>query len=330
MNKRDPSLEELINLDDWKKIQDNFPLVTGIGVHIVNTEGDTVLYSIDTKLCSEVIKDSVVKQKFCGEKCLPTFLGGKGIVDRNMSFYCTPGLHNFIAPLRFEKKKVLGYIIMGPMILVMCKTKECYRPVAEELNVGLDELWSALLELRVISVQAAEGMIELVQDVVEFILDLTYKNIVKEKMTGPRYDIHEIGKLVNLLFNVACEITGADIGSAMTLNPIDNELSIQVSKGIPEEFTRNKRIRVGQGIAGIAAKDGVSFLIDKDTRDNRLTGYLRRPNIGSSMVFPLKIEDTTIGVINLGTFTTSVKRFDQDTMGVMSKLVELATVAFHK
>jgi len=323
------SLKDLIDIKEWQRIQDNFSAITEVSLRTVDSKGNLFTSpSREPRLCRELLQDSALKNKVCGP-CLPTFLGGQAVVDKNLSFICEAGMCNFLAPLRAENL-VFGYLIIGPVILVMRKTKEEYRPAAEELNVDLDDLWSAILEIKVISFQGMQSLVELIRDIGEYTIKLTYHNIVREKEVTMAPDSSKLSRLLNVLLDVAFQITGADIGSIMFFDRLKGELTIRASRGLPEEVINNTRVRLGDGIAGIAAKERVSFLIDDSSRDNRIKPYLKRPYISSSMVVPIDTEDGIMGVINLGALKTSSVRFNNTNLQLMNKLIDLTTVALHK
>ncbi|MEW6169971.1 MAG: PocR ligand-binding domain-containing protein [Candidatus Omnitrophota bacterium] len=323
-----PALKDLINVEAWQDIQDNFSLVTGIDIRLIDSKGNPLIRRSNhsSALCSDYSPIAqTVKEKVCVD-CLPTFLGGNGVVDRNLSFSCIPGLDNFIVPLSIENE-VLGYILMGPVILVMRKTKEQYSQIAESLNVDLEELWSAILELKVISFHGAQSMLELVKDVGEYIVNLAYRDYMKEEGVSFKLSTVKLHKILELLLDVAFEITGADIGSVMLVDKKSDELSIKASRGISDDIVARTRVKLGSRISGLAAREGEAFLIDKALKDNRISRYLERPSLNSSMVVPLKLKDTVVGVMNLAILSTSPNKFSQDGLELMRKLADLATVA---
>ncbi|MCX5702847.1 MAG: PocR ligand-binding domain-containing protein [Candidatus Omnitrophica bacterium] len=323
------SLKDLLDVKSWQKIQDNFSNVTEVGLRTLDSKGNAITSpSRESRLCTELIKDPSVKNKVCGS-CLPTFLGGKAIVDKNLSFSCHSRLYNFIAPIKVEEK-VMGYAILGPVILFMRGSKEVYLKAAEELDIELDEFWSAILEIKVMSFQLAQSMLELIKDVVEYNLKLVYQNIVKRKSVMMGLDSLKLSRLLNALLDVAFQVTNADIGSIMFAEKDSDEFTIRASKGIPEEIVSNTRVRLGDGIAGTAAKERTAFLIDNTQKDNRIRRYLRRPYISSSMIMPIEVEDAVLGVMNLGALQTSAVRFNRDNLQLVNKLIGLATVALHE
>ncbi len=330
-DKKDPvrenlSLSGLVDIKEWQGIQDKFAAIANVGLRTIDMEGNFITSpSGMPNLCNTVIKETFLKDEIC-DMCLPTFLGGKAIVDRNLSFICYPGLHNFLAPLKLGDK-VFGYVIVGPLILVMRQSKEQYRQAANELGIELNELWNAILELKVISFHGAQSLVEFIKDMGEYILKLSYQNLTMEKGIAVQ-EIANLGRLLEALLDVAFQVTGADLGSIMLIDNNKGELTIQASKGIPDEIAAKTRVRLGDGISGIAAKEGEQFLIDNNTQDNRIKKYLGRPYINSSMVVPIKVRNRVLGVMNLGALKTSDVKFNSGNLQLVNRLVDLATVAF--
>jgi ligand-binding sensor protein len=326
---RNLSLKDLIDLSEWQKIQDNFSAVTGVGLRLVDSEGHPLTSpSKEPYLCSQILKKYPAREKICGS-CSPTFLGGKGIVDRNLSFLCHAGLHNFVTPLRLDGSKVLGYLIVGPVILVMRKTKEEYNVTAQELGIDADEFWSAILEIKVVSFHGAQSLMELIKDLGEYTVKLAYQNKIKEREIFMATGSHKLVRFLDALLAVACEISQAEIGSVMFFDKDSDELTIHASRGLSDEIVRNTKVRLGEGIAGLAAKEGKYFLIDNTIQDMRIRPLLKRPYISSSMVIPLRMENKIIGVMNIGARSTSSVRFTKKNINLMKRLVDLAALAIN-
>jgi ligand-binding sensor protein/putative methionine-R-sulfoxide reductase with GAF domain len=328
------TLNNLIDINEWQKIHDNFIAITGTCIRLVDLEGkDITACDKEPRLCSEIFKSHHMKEELCGY-CLPTFLGGKGVVDKNMKMTCAAGLCNFLAPIRIDEGSVLGYIVLGPLILVMRKPKEEYRSLAEELGIDLEVFWDALVEIKVVSIGGAQSIIELAKDITEYTIKLAYQNLTMQKKGKEKSMVLEspkISKILEALLDVAFQATGADIGSIMFFDKKKkDEMTIRASRGLPEEVVSKARVRLGDGIAGIAAKENTSFLIDDNLSDNRIKSYLNRPYISSSMVIPIEVQDRVIGVMNLGTLKSSTARFDANNLQLMDKLLDLATVALHE
>jgi ligand-binding sensor protein len=320
-------LQDLISVQEWQEIQDNFANVTGVALQTLDSDGKPVTRPSGLpRLCTELLKNSPQKDDLC-EKCLPTFLGGNAIVDKNLGFMCLGkglGTYNFLVPLKLSETDVVGYIVVGPLLLVMRKSKEEYRQIAEELNLDLETLWNAILEIKVISYHGMRSLFEFIMEMGEYALRLAHKHILIENKEG----ISKFIRIFDSLLDVAFEISKADIGSIMFLDKARESLTISASKGIPEEIVSKANVKLGEGISGIAAEEGRPLIIDDNFKDNKIKKYLSRSDIiSSSMVLPLKIKNQVLGVMNLGVFRTSPVRFTEDNLNSMNKLVELAASA---
>lgn len=324
------SLTDLIDIQRWQKIQDNFAAVMGVTIRTVDKEGNLLTSSSrETRLCSQILRNSPQKDKICG-LCLPTFLGGKERVNKNLGFACETRLNSFLAPMKVDGE-TLGYLVVGPVVLVARKSKEEYQRVAEKLNVRLEDLWDAILEIKVISFHGVSSLLEMLQDIAEYTLNLAYQNMFSKKEVIMVLDSPKLKRLLEALLDVVFEVSGADIGSIMFLDKERKELTIKVSRGIPEEIVSKTRVRLGEGISGIAAENGEPFLIDnriENKQANRMIRqYLVRPYLGSSMVLPLKIENEVLGVMNVGALDSSKVRFNNDNLNLVNRIIDLAAIA---
>ena len=325
---QDISLKDLLDIQKWQEIQDDFSDITGICLRIVSPEGNLIASSCEkATLCTEVLRNSPTKNRLCGT-CLPTFLSGKAVVDKNLSFYCDAGMYNFISPLIAHHDKILGYLIMGPVILVMRQPKEAYETIAHEFSVELEDLWNALLEIKAISFHYAQSLMKVIQNVAEYMLQSSSRG--KEETHAPltANTKEALTKRFEAFLDVAFELSKADIGSVMSLPNAAKELTIEAAKGIPDAIVRNTRVTLGNGIAGLAAEEGRSLLLDNTAADNRLLHYFKRPHLNSSMVIPFKTEEgRVLGVLNVGALNTSQVHFNKNTLQMMDTFARLAAVS---
>jgi GAF domain-containing protein len=253
-------------------------------------------------------------------------LGGKGVVDRNLGYTCHMGFHSFITPLKLEEAKIVGYVVLGPVVLIARKPKEEYRQDAETLGMDLEELWNAVLEVRVLSFQRAQAIIELIRSFGEYLIRLAAKRISAEQELAESSP--QINELLKVFLDVALQVSGADIGSIMLLKKDSNELTIRVAKGLSDEVVKNAKVKLGEGISGTAAQENTPMVLDDNIKDNRIRRHLNRPYIRSSMILPIQVANQPLGVMNLGALETSPIRFNDTSLQNMNRLVNLATFAF--
>ncbi len=324
----EPLFSELIDLAEWQKIQNAFAEITRICLRTVDVNGNLIV----PKTTSSTFCDKIIKGTPYGldtyAKCWPTFLGGKAIVDKNLSFICPPGFHNFIAPLKLDHAKPIAYIILGPAILVMRKQKQDYQKLAQDLDVDLDTLYEAIKEVRVISFTRMQTLVELIREIGEFIVKMAYdKQQMGEDVlqTVPQ----RFESVLQVLLDVLLQASGADMGSIMLKESGSDQFSIRAAKNLPDEVVRTARAVKGQGIAGMAIQEKKPILIDESRPDNRIAQYLKRPYLKSSMVMPILADDKVYGVMNVGALEVSTVRFSQENLDRMNNIVNLATDALY-
>ena len=222
--------------------------------------------------------------------------------------------------------RVIGYIVLGPVILVMRKSKDEYLQIAQELGIeDTEAFYDALLQIKTLSFHGAQSLLELIKDIAEYTIKIAYQNLFKEKKAIAA--IPGLMALLNAMLDVAFEISQADVGSIMLLDEESDELAIHSARGIAPDIINNTRVKLGERISGIAAKKQEAFLIDEHLNDNRITPYMERPYLSSAMVIPLKIEHQAVGVMNLGTLDSSPARFNWQDLQLIQKLINFTTLA---
>ena len=136
--------------------------------------------------------------------------------------------------------------------------------------------------------------------------------------------LHEIIALVSRL-------TRADACFMYVHDPARKELVLSSSKTPHPNIMGKIRLKLGEGIAGLAAKENTTLIIHgqnvtgivKDT--NRIKSLLKRPNIKNSFIMPLLVKDKVFGVLNLHTKKNESKIDDNlDNLQYLSKLLSSA------
>jgi PAS domain S-box-containing protein len=117
---------------------------------------------------------------------------------------------------------------------------------------------------------------------------------------GQAIDSVEIGRLLDIITEKAARVMGAHACSLMKLDPETNALGIAASYGLSEDVVFVAHRAMGEGIAGRVAATGEPMLIGDGQEDPRLTGLALRPEIGSSIIVPMKDETgSTLGVLSI-------------------------------
>ena len=98
------------------------------------------------------------------------------------------------------------------------------------------------------------------------------------------------------------ELVGADRGSVMLLDDLDERLKIVSAQGLSQAIVAQTRQKLGQGVAGWVAQQRKPLLLDGDAKDDdrfELTLEIDDDDLRSSISVPLHIRDELLGVLNM-------------------------------
>jgi phosphoserine phosphatase RsbU/P len=96
---------------------------------------------------------------------------------------------------------------------------------------------------------------------------------------------------------VVRKVIDYEIFAILLLNEKTQELRIRFQVGYPKEIAERARIKVGEGVTGLAVQQRQSILIDDVTQDPRYIAAV--PNVCSELAVPLTTKNRVIGVIDL-------------------------------
>src|SRR4030088_102121 len=122
------------------------------------------------------------------------------------------------------------------------------------------------------------------------------------------------------------ELFGAD-GVSIMLADDSGQLSVHGSSalGLTEAAKKDKK-KVGEGISGHVAQTGTPLLLSGQVTDSRFTG--NDPTIGESIIAPLRLDDRTIGVINIKHTAAVRDRFTQASVESLQQVANDIAASF--
>lgn len=131
-------------------------------------------------------------------------------------------------------------------------------------------------------------------------------------------------ELLNKIVRQTVQITGAEKGNILLLDPITQELVIKTSypANVPYKSKR-ERLKLGEGITGWVAKNRQSALVDNVQNDPRYRPYYE--NINSQLCVPLFDKDRVLGVLNVE--SSQIEAFDQGDLQRMKALANQTVIA---
>ncbi len=116
-----------------------------------------------------------------------------------------------------------------------------------------------------------------------------------------------------------CSLLNAKTASVMLIEPDHNTLRIRIAKGLSKEVIRNTRVKLGERVSGIVAKEGVPKLITSD--NSEFDEYNT-----SSLCVPLKVDDKIIGVLNVRGYADS-EPFTREDLNLAVRLASMSAAA---
>jgi signal transduction protein with GAF and PtsI domain len=129
------------------------------------------------------------------------------------------------------------------------------------------------------------------------------------------------------MVSVTAEIMNSKISSLMLLDPSNNELVVKATQSISEEYNKKPNMKLGEGIAGIVARDNKPTTV-LDVRENSL--YLNRDiakkeKLVSLASVPLAVKGRVIGVLNC--YTSKKHKFSKHELDLLAVLANQAAMA---
>ena len=336
MFQKDLRLTDLVNLEEWQKIQDSFSEVLEVTLRTIALDGGLLTkISRPNRLSAEILPKLPNANKFCGDCTLKEGRTRSNInIKKDVKFKCPLGLNVFIVPIGAIGNQTVAYIIVGPLILKARKSISEYAKDAEKLEVKLEELMDVLIEINVFSYNKVYSIINLIKDIFSYMSQTGYHKkrlgeIAPEVVKmDPLFSRYYEEKILSALLHSCALALNADSGSVMTVDSKTNILHIKVATKLDNGIINRANVKVGEGIAGVAAATGEPIILPKDKNKNGISEKMKRRYIKSSMIVPFNKGNThdVYGVINLNIVRKTVD-FSEKDIALVKELVNMASAA---
>src|SRR3989338_10877185 len=127
-----------------------------------------------------------------------------------------------------------------------------------------------------------------------------------------------LDELLRLVVNVTAETMHSKISSLMLLDPEKKELVVKATQSISEAYNKKPNVKMGEGIAGIVAKENKPICVLDVKKDER---YLNRDiavkeGLCSLASVPLPLKNKVIGVLNC--YTSKKHKFSKHEMDILT------------
>ncbi len=329
------TLQDLVSLEDWQKEQDAFSDVLGTTLRTVDLNGKLLSrISNPAQLCNKIPSNASNYSKFGSNCILNRKAEDRLSIKKVTNFKCPFGLDLYVIPIEGLAWRIEAYIIIGPLILNKRKDKAESEKYAKKAGIKAEELMDTLIEINLFSYSKVYSIIKLLQGVFSYMTKTGYH---KKRLGEIAPEVIEIDslfssyyeeKVLNTLLNVCTLAFNADSGSVMVVDKDTGNLHVKVASRLKEDVVNGSRVRMGEGLAGVAAASAEPIILPKDGAKNGLSKKMKRQYIKSSMIVPFnKANQPDVdGVLNLNVVRKK-KEFSRKDIAFVKELTNLASVA---
>ncbi len=133
--------------------------------------------------------------------------------------------------------------------------------------------------------------------------------------------------MLKLIVTLTANVMQAKICSLWLLDEKTQSLKIKATQAMSSEYLKERKIKVGEGIVGLVAKNKkptviLDVLKDKSYKEKTLA---KKENLVSMLSVPMMVKNNVIGVINC--YTTQVYKFEENDINLLSTVANQAAVA---
>lgn len=305
--------QEVINKEKWWDMLSRFIDVLRINIFVVDNRGLIILPPEEGRYGGRLLTDRSLKFDLVDDTVDmdKQFEQQGGAFLESCNHY---GLNSFAVPVKVGER-IIAYMIIGPVILNKRRASSDYEQMAAEAGCDKAALLDELGGIRVVSNIMVNSILDLLSEIVRDNVELSLKKkelreirtggeALSEEFTEAAQEIYStvcFDELLGTLLDVALKMTGAQCGSIMVEDARHEELTIKASRGLDAEKIQGARVKLGEGIAGVAARENTAFVIRGTEGDNRIKHFLKRPDIKEALVMPLRDKAGVFGVLNLHT-----------------------------
>lgn len=274
-------MKRYFETDKWQPIIENVTDILRIATCIIDPEGNPII---------------IPSQNRYGWRFDPHFFNVESnyaqITDERFELIDNFHLHYYAVPLKSLNNSIMGYVILGPMILNKRLATDEYQEISKQSGDNIEDIREKMEDIRVISQLNLEHILNMCTAAIK---------LSQNQLTSMEQDSSEDKRAKNIfqsMLNLSLAIADAESGSVMLFNSQTKELSVCVAKGLNGQYLNNK-IQLHDGVSGVAFQENKTLIIEGKP-DSRMRNLLKRQEIKQSIVMPFKAPNLkTSGVLNI-------------------------------
>ena len=153
----------------------------------------------------------------------------------------------------------------------------------------------------------------------------TYIDALSEISKAITSDLY-LEDMLKLIVTLTANIMQAKICSLWLLDDKTQELKIKATQAMSSEYLKERKIKIGEGIIGLVAKNKKPTVILDVSKDNsyKEKTLAKKENLVSMLSVPMLVKNRVIGVINC--YTTQVYKFQKSDINLLSTVANQAAV----
>ena len=132
--------------------------------------------------------------------------------------------------------------------------------------------------------------------------------------------------ILKLIIMVTAEVMNSKICSLLLLDEEKNELVIRATQSVSEAYNKKANIKLGEGVAGLVAKENQPIAVLDVREDNRYINreIAQKENLCSLLCIPLCVKGKVIGVLN--SYTSVKHKFTKEEIDILTAVANQAAV----
>jgi diguanylate cyclase (GGDEF)-like protein len=142
----------------------------------------------------------------------------------------------------------------------------------------------------------------------------------------------ELDEILTKIMKNAKEMTKAETWSVLLVDDETGELVLEKTEGKKRRDIQKFRLKVGEGIAGWVAQEGIPIVVPDVSQDERFFGKLDKDihfKTKSLMCVPIKTKEQVVGVLNMVNKTTG-EPFTREDLDLLMRLVDQTAIAIER
>ena len=142
----------------------------------------------------------------------------------------------------------------------------------------------------------------------------------------------ELGDILKKIMEKVKEMTQAEAWTVLLVDQETGELVFEKTSAKQKKDIQKLRLKMGEGIAGWVAREGIPLVVPDVSSDERFIGKIDKAihfKTKSLMCVPIRIHDQVLGVLELVNKKTG-KAFSKEDLDLLMKLVDLTAIAIER